>query len=219
MKHFSFILYFIIFSFSCTHFNQEQRQLREFNEPLDPQKIAALDLAIESFDKFLNLNFDSNKTEKEKIIDFLSHYSDTNVAKTWHLPDNLNQEILIAFENSGLRKEVWLYNCENGDSQEEIIEPVEYKSTINLDSILDFNYDGIYLKSLKNIQNPDSSIINYIQAKEIAGNLSVYISTKGFKYGLENYETNLEIWKRIIIIELYYDLIKWKIKNSAHNNG
>jgi len=212
MKLYYFGLIVLTCLISCKNFEDEKRQVKEFDEMFNNAQLEALGLALKSFESFLNENFNENSTEKEKIIEFLKSITDTSLYSNWKFSDKLSKEITEKYESSGLRKEYFYYQLEDtiGEKMVEFIGPID--ENVNEDSLMNFNVSGQYLKALRNVSNPDSLLISYLDAKDVAGMMSYELITGGLIYSINQYNYNIEIVKRIIMFEIYFDLLRWNSK-------
>lgn len=207
MKLYYFGLIVLTCLISCKNFEDEKRQVKEFDKMFNNAQLEALGLALKSFESFLNENFNEKSTEKEKIIEFLKSITDTSLYSNWKFSDKLSKEITEKYESSGLRKEYFYYQLEDtiGEKMVEFIGPID--ENVNEDSLMNFNVSGQYLKALRNVSNPDSLLISYLDAKDVAGMMSYELITGGLIYSINQY--NIEIVKRIIMFEIYFDLLRW----------
>ena len=212
MKLYYFGLIVLTCLISCTNLEVEKRQVKEFNEKLNNEQLEVLELALKSFVSFLNENFNEKLTEKEKIVEFLKNITDTSSYRNWKFSDNISKEITEKYETSGLRKEYFYYQIEDstGEKMVEFIGPVD--EDFKEDSLMNFNAFGLYITALRNVSNPDSLLISYIDAKDAVGMISYELITSGLIYGINEYDYNIEIVKRIIIFEIYFDLLRWYSK-------
>lgn len=220
MKRYYFRIIFIFCLTSCTNIDVEKRQVNDFNETFNNEQLEVIELGLKSFEIFLNDNYNDKLTEKEKIIEFLRNIVDTGYYRNWKFPIEHYNDIIEKYECSGLRKEYFFYQFEDsiGERILEIIGLEEEK--FNEDSLVNFNAFGVYMKALRNVSNPDSLLISYIDAKDAAGMMSYELISGGLIYAINRFDYNVELVKRILIFEFYFDLLKWnskKEKSSAHN--
>lgn len=69
---------------------------------------------------------------------------------------------------------------------------------------------------INELEIKDSLLINYLDAKRIAGSLSMSILIRGLLYENEKRNYTNPLMKTIIIIELYYWIMEWGIKNTQN---
>ncbi|MCZ4410599.1 hypothetical protein O3Q51_17415 [Cryomorphaceae bacterium 1068] len=114
-------LFLMIVVVGCSPENQplEKNGLKAFNETLGVEKSKALDEAVVSFEEFLTVNYPNQKTYSERAFSFLLELDSAcrdglNFGANWPWQFNTedNSRIVDLFENSGLRRELWLYGYE-----------------------------------------------------------------------------------------------------------
>lgn len=171
------ILTISVIGCSTTGQKSQENRLMDFNSTLGEQKAAALDEAIDSFDEFLQVNFPNEKTYQDRAFSFLLELDSAckdgialALDTSWSLNPENHQRVFDLFENSGLRREIWLFGYEEyypkNDLSELLDSNIFYSSpdtfspaTIQSDSQLmeeaayfskreGYNYDTL-LKSLK----------------------------------------------------------------------
>lgn len=119
-----FNMLFIVFPLSAL----AQEFPKSFDALLGKEKSLVFDKAVESFEQFLDENFKDLPSDAEQIKKFLEYYkhNDFSPNPNWKYDTLRNQEVLMKFESSGLRKEIWLKNAE------------KYKPVYNLDKFKAF---------------------------------------------------------------------------------
>lgn len=80
------------------------------------------------------------------------------------------------------------------------------------DSLLDFNWRGQFIFAIEKFSKNDSVIIEYLDAKEAAGNISPSLIAGGLLY--RNSDLTEAFVKRIILMEIYYFMIRWDLENK-----
>jgi len=73
----------------------------------------------------------------------------------------------------------------------------------------EFHTYGKYLQGLKRIASNDSTLLDYIKAKELAGDISPALFLEGVLSGTFDKVYVNPIFKRVVVIELYFDLMEW----------
>jgi hypothetical protein len=100
----------LFFSFSLNAQENNKNRIKSFNNFLGKEKSEAMNDAIQSFDKFLEINYKNEKKNSKKIVLFLKElfprakFNSTKVFST-----SENKAILQRWEKSGLRREIWIY--------------------------------------------------------------------------------------------------------------
>ena len=92
-----------------------------FYNLLGQEKTDALIQAVEVFNDFLDNNFGERLSKQEKVKAFLA-YLNKNIEKAnpdWKYDLVKNSEVISKFEESGLRKEIWLYGSEEYEYRSE----------------------------------------------------------------------------------------------------
>ena len=121
MRKLAFFFFLTIVFAGCSSEDKplEKNGLRAFNEALGIEKSKALDKAVESFEDFLKVNFPNQQTYADQAFSFLleldsacnegaSFYLDSS----WTLNSENDKRLVALFENSGLRREIWLFGYE-----------------------------------------------------------------------------------------------------------
>ena len=223
-----------------------QVPLQDFNEILGKQQSSAFDLAVESYKKFLELNYSNEEFLTDRNSQFLKDFQSiyTSGPPNWKFPDDI-QAVLNEWENSGLRKEIRLWPNENyqpahfpdldendsTDSEkieveiEDVIIPIRMRdnqtvSEPRIDSSLHSNTFGKFLYALDHCCSTDTLINEYVEVKQIAGDISPSLIAGAYSGFGER--LNDPILMRMIIAELYYFLMTKeieieKIKTSTNN--
>ncbi len=202
---------------------QTQNDIEEFNKFLGQEKAEVLNYTVNSFREFLDLNYPDISDENERVSEFLKTLTDT---KDYNYNFIIDKEqcntIINRWEESGLRKEVWLYWNEEytsplRDSTEEIEEEIMpitrdegIIDTLDYSKFLDSNAGGLYLYGLAKYAPNDTIIQGYVDGKTALGNISYLSVAEGFKKLKIQY--NEPFFMRILVVEFYYDLIKSKIE-------
>ena len=218
MRHLIYIFLLTIFS-SCQESDHQiiEPELKEFNNHLGHDKAAVLNKAVNSFENFLKNNFPDQDEQQERLLRFLQLISNDEWPNpNWKLQTEANKEILEEFETSGLRKEFRLYGYEEDPNRiEEEIIPITHSGKPNnepsIDSVGYFRALGLFRISLAESSTKDSLIMKYVGARRI-GNLPYENLAEGLLANNISYSN--PIHKRIMIIDFYYDLMKWDVERK-----
>lgn len=191
--------------------------LKEFNNHLGQDKAAPLKKAADSFDKFLKTNFPDQTDQQQRALRFIQLISKNEWPnQDWDLPTEMNKKILEEFETSGLRKEFRLYGYEKGsnDMEDEVISIIQ-GGDVNAQKTIDssgyFRVFGLFRTSLAELSKADSLTLHYVEARDM-GNLPYENLAKGLL--ANNFHYSDPIHKRIMIIDFYYDLMKWDVERK-----
>ena len=129
-----FLLTMVLVSCSSEDPRLEKNGLKAFNETFDSEKSKALDEAVDSFEEFLKVNFPNQKTYSERAFSFLLELDSAcndgavfDVNWSWKFNSKNIIRVVDLFENSGLRREIWLFGYE------------EYYPKHDLSDLLDTN--------------------------------------------------------------------------------
>lgn len=187
-----------------TVFNQEQRE--------------AFELAVESFDRFLDMNFQDKNRKADILMVFLTQITDSAAKAEWKFEKEKISEVLRQFEASGLRKEIWLYGFEKESEMNEVIDLFGDKAWVmqSNDSLKSFNAFGAYLQGLLNIRKPSQLVIDYAEAKYVAGTFSTELMAEVLLSFLKEDLNEIEILKRIIIAEFYFGLLQLHVTRNIY---
>lgn len=198
---------------SCIPNHKEAKQLEEFYSVFNQEQKEAFELAIISFDQFLERNFSEGQTPEKKLLQFLEEVKDPAKYKRWEFGRVEAGEVLLKFEESGLRKEIWLYDFEKDSEIYEVIQLTEKGGVVvnETDSLKFFNIWGNYLQGLLNIRNPSQFVTDYAEAKYIAGFMSTSLMAEGILASLDKTTGNQSILKRILVAEFYFDLLQMHV--------
>jgi hypothetical protein len=224
-----------------------QVPLQEFNEILGKQQSSAFDLAVESYKKFLELNYSNEEFLTDRNSQFLKDFQSiyTSGPPNWKFPGDI-QAVLNEWENSGLRKEIRLWPNENyqpahfpdldendsTDSEKMEVEiddeiiPIKMRDgqTITeparIDSFQVSNTFGKFLHALDKCCSTDTLVSDYVEVKRIAGDISPSLMAGAYAGFGERLSDPILI--RMIVAELYYFLMTKeieieKLKTSTNN--
>ncbi|MGI8892021.1 MAG: hypothetical protein ACR2GN_01040, partial [Bacteroidia bacterium] len=108
----SYFSFLFILCFSCS---PKSSELEEFNKVLGEEKAKALDELIVTFQEFLDINYTEGDLG-EKTKEFLMDNSNYKFPQ-WKFEKLSNKRILEKIEQSGLRKELYLYESENYEAE------------------------------------------------------------------------------------------------------
>ncbi|MFC2138129.1 hypothetical protein ACFLTE_08150 [Bacteroidota bacterium] len=205
---------------------------------LGNEKAQAFKNMINSFDEFLKLNFKNEVTQGQRIMKFIYvlNMNGCKLDTSWIFNLQKDKEAQERFEKSGMRKEIWIKINENysdfsdqekdllltvytADFKEKVIPLVKSDSGIILDNnsrktyedYFHFNSKGLFLKGLAAIQDQDTLIRDYVEAKNIAGDTSVLLLLGGLNQFDEKTLEKPYI-KMIIVAEIYINLLEKYIK-------
>lgn len=99
--------------------HSEEKGLEAFNETLGVEKSKALDETVDSFEEFLTVNYPNQKTYSERVFSFLLELDSAcndgifyAQDMSWTLNSDNDKRVVDLFENSGLRREIWLFGYE-----------------------------------------------------------------------------------------------------------
>jgi hypothetical protein len=109
-----FIYIFIALILGCADTTRVNEDLNNFNEFLGNDKAEALNQAVESFHSFLDINYPDKKTLGEKTEAFLKELAEAPEfdLNDWKFEIQNNSQLVKKFENSSLRKDIYLYQYE-----------------------------------------------------------------------------------------------------------
>jgi Tfp pilus assembly protein PilP len=218
MKRTLLVLLIIILLSSCKTSRDDTDQIEEFYADFNQEQKEAFELAVESFERFLELNFQAKKREAENLMIFLAQITDSAAKAEWKLENEKIREVLRQFEDSGLRKEIWLYGFEKESEMNEVIYLFGDKAGLvqSGDSLKSFNAFGAYLQGLLNIRKPSQLVIDYAEAKYVAGTFSTELMAEVLLSFLKEDLNEIEILKRIIIAEFYFGLLQLHVTRNIY---
>ena len=210
MKRTLLVSIIILLLASCKTSRNETEQIEEFYAVFDPKQREAFELAVKSFDNFLEINFNEHKTLEEKLQTFLEEIMDSTLSSRWQINIDEGREVLLKYEESGLRKEIWIYSFEEESEEREIMKILNPGQVIthNHDSTKQFVKYGAYLQGLMNIKTPSDLVLDYSEAKFATDHFSNALSIKDLVEGMKKQNYNPEILKGIIIAEFYFGLLQ-----------
>ncbi|UCS94660.1 hypothetical protein KZP23_06505 [Echinicola marina] len=107
MKHLYLLLLLLTYSFGCT---TEHKEIEQFSKEIGREKMAALNQLVASYEHFLFTKYPDPVKVSDKTFLFLEDVKDNNSLNIRELPNS--QAILELMEASGLRKDIYIYNCE-----------------------------------------------------------------------------------------------------------
>jgi hypothetical protein len=180
---------------SSTWGQEQNNNLKDFNDFLGQEKATALNSAVESFDQFLMANYPDLDNQSNRTREFLEYIQKNfDPDSTWNLLNNRNQKIISDFESSGLRKEIWLYGYEEYEPQYDIYEilPPEEEDTSNIQVIDARDLENIFGDETISISNIDSAEI-VRQEKEMEERMrnSLHFNSYGqYFYALAKFNLN-----------------------------
>ncbi len=220
---------FYICLVACTQI-QTTNDVTKFNELLGVEKAEAFNEAVLSFKEFLKVNYPEIEEENQRINQFLQTLMDT---KDFNFNFKFDVEkcarIIEKWEKSDLRKEVWLYGNEDytslfwsntGEELEEEIIPITRNEgieveTVDISKYLDSNSAGLYLYGLSEYAPNDTIIQEYVDMKKAIGDISSKTIAESIKKLKIKY--NEPFFMRILVVEFYYDLMKYSLEGERNN--
>lgn len=195
----------------------------------------------------LNYNdlLDDNQRTRKFLEDLSQNYSPID---SWIFKTEMNIQTLENLEKSGMRLEIMKYGYEEYESKyfidnidienpQDSIYELEYlileieedltHTSINAsrrliemgnktDSLLWYNKLGQYHVGLTKFGTNSKFVKEYVQAHQEIGNLGVVNVLKALLE--ENVDYQNPFIKRIIVAELYLDLMKWDVKNKFNDH-
>jgi hypothetical protein len=181
----------LFFSFSLNAQENNENRIKSFNNFLGKEKSEAMNDAIQSFDRFLELNYKKEKKNSKRIVLFLKEllpqakFNSTKIFST-----SENKKILQKWEKSGLRKEIWLYMNEiekySPNKSNNILELYPYQKP---DSIYTLDLTELLpLEEELTIINTDS--IEFTKSEKTIEEKTNYLTTNIFGdylYGLNKF--------------------------------
>ena len=210
---------------ACQNQKRDSR-IEKFENFLGKYNSELLSTKVDSFEKFLKINFKDLNLE-EAYLEYLNIIESGEFEKTdWKYEGTGYAEINELIERSGFRKEVWLRPdtvwIENGDLHFEYVYIDKKDTSIikgnslspkydlieNQDSIINieeqlttFNINGRFMRGLELIKDSDSTLISYIEDKQTMRDIAPSIIAGRLIY----YKADFSDYfiKRIIAIELY----------------
>lgn len=210
---------------ACQNQKRDSR-IEKFENFLGKYNSELLSTKVDSFEKFLKINFKDLNLE-EAYFEYLNIIESGEFEKTdWKYEGTGYAEINELIERSGFRKEVWLRPdtvwIENGDLHFEYVYIDKKDTSIikgnslspkydlieNQDSIINiekqlttFNINGRFMRGLEMIKDSDSTLISYIEDKQIMRDIAPSIIAGRLIF----YKADFSDYfiKRIIAIELY----------------
>jgi hypothetical protein len=218
MKRTLLVSLIILLLASCKMSRNEAEQIEEFYTVFNQEQREAFELAVESFDRFLDMNFQDKNRKADILMVFLTQITDSAAKAEWKFEKEKISEVLRQFEASGLRKEIWLYGFEKESEMNEVIDLFGDKAGVvqSIDSLKFFNAFGAYLQGLLNIRKPSELVIDYAEAKYVAGFFSTELMAEALLTGLKENLNETEILKRIIIAEFYFDLLQLHFERNIY---
>ena len=193
---FNYVIIIGLLSISCSTWSQEKNNyLKDFDDFLGQDKATALNSAVESFEQFLKTNYPDLDNQSKRTRAFLEyHQNNFEPDATWNLPTKRNQKIISDFEESGLRKEIWIYGYEEYEPKYdiyEILHPEEQDTSIIQDPG-DFDLYDPYDEEILPLSNIESAEIARHE-KEMKDRIrnSLHFNSYGqYLYALTKYTLN-----------------------------
>lgn len=118
-----FLLLLLQISFLSLAQKPDNTELENFNQFFGKERAATLEDAVDSFDRFIQVNYAEFENSTEQIEAFLKQITQYNEAQdSWILETERNSKIIESFESTGLRKEIWTYGYEDYESKHDFNE-------------------------------------------------------------------------------------------------
>jgi len=217
MRNLTLIFLFITL-FACNQKTEKSEMQNEnFEKLLGKQETTYLNEIIGDFDNFLADNYpDQNSKFKAYLVDI----SESKIDDYWRIDSNkmkkYRESNLFGIYDTIFPDSVWFdgqtfkIKYPNFDIVEEIIPLKRINEVANIDSTINslrieprflLKEESKFYLALTSIQQSDSLIITYLEAKEAVGNLSPCILANGLKYYLT--DSNEYFAKRIFVMDMY----------------
>ena len=190
MKHIISIIFVLVCSTTFAQTNS-QNDIQGFNDFLGPEKANAFNEAVNSFDNFLVINFKNDTTTAGRTNSFLTQLDlKYGADSTWKFETDQNIQILKDWENSGLRKELWIYGYEQSNIE---FDRYEFEDNVSIEGNSTYEIGELNLDLIEEVIIPISGIDSAEaerQEKELEDLYwnSQHRNIRGeFFYGLDNY--------------------------------
>lgn len=137
---------FLLICCSTAEQHKRENDIEAFNTFLGAEKANALNVAVESFEQFLQNNYADLDNQNTRVKAFLRQLLEHNQPDSlWQFETKKNLRIIELFETTGLRKDIWLYPNETYQPDYDIFELLQpevqdksvehYKGELKLDLI------------------------------------------------------------------------------------
>ncbi|QDH78257.1 hypothetical protein FKX85_04065 [Echinicola soli] len=232
MKNIRHIWFFLLLLLaSCTSGHQEKKT---FSSELGAEKMQALSMLIDSYGRFLKVNYADISSQEEKTRHFLEDiFRQRPITAIKQMPGIT--EALQAMESSGLRKDIYIYEHEVDNYPEYPVKQlmpsnfpdyslsshrlrsgiiahttltISSPSTVTLrkKTSLTFNKDGLFMYALATAKLNDGTFMNYLKLRYKTSDIHPYFSAENF---LDNQQRNAPLWfeQLPIIIDIYYKML------------
>lgn len=222
------ILSFVLcFSGSLSESKSLADDLEKFNQFLGLQKAEALDLAVDSFDKFLKKNYKTVHDYNDRVVSFIQdlYANDFKPLNHWQLDADTGREIVKKFEDSELRKDIWRYGYESYEIDSSVIEVYEHVTdSIANDYFLNHpNLEDLDLEeevipiAIQSPILPDS----IIEQKRIEDSIDIANSIHGAEFsqfivGLYKYQKNNTVIQDIAVGNMITGEVSPHLKADAY---
>lgn len=214
MKHF-IIFVFAFLLFSCNGDKKvENEQIKKFETSLGKTETKQLNDIINDFDSFLDKKY-KNKNSESRLTQYLEEIAQWNNPEIWKIDDEKLKKYqtsnLFAKYDSIYPDSVWIEDdMINLKFRElEAVQSIIPINNTNMDSLvnelkqeprLNQISPSKFLLALESIAQKDSQLVNYLDSKEIAGNITLYLLANGL---LHNHKNNSDYFtKRIFVMEM-----------------
>ena len=217
MRNLTIILLFISL-FACNQTTEKSdSQIEKFEKILGEQETIYLNEIVADFDNYLSSKYPD---QKSKFKSYLTDISELKIKKYWEIDsaklEQYRESNLFGEYDTVYPDSVWYdglsFSIKYPDDEfiEEMV-PIKRKGkNLNVDSTITslkneprfiLTEQSKLFIALDSINQSDSLIITYFDAKEAAGNLSPSILAGGIGYYLN--DNNEYFAKRILIMEMY----------------
>jgi hypothetical protein len=238
----TFLIILILFSvFGCnSESSRYSNQFELFKKEFPESQAEVLDEIIQSFNEFLIINYPNQKTVGAKTEEYLfSLENKTSLFDTsWDFNTNKNIQMLKRFEDSGLRKEfylwgyeyeenpyktyyeVWLLDSNSrevprppfGDQQQYLLKQIQ-----EFDSTYSIKTNSKFVNTTKKYLN-EPDLNNYFKVFSAENNMSPVILIEGLPQVLSEEELSNPIIQLLIFRELFYTQMVMDIERKKGHN-
>ena len=217
MRNITLIFLFITL-FACNQKTEKnEMQIEKFENILGKQETTCLNEIVGDLDNYLAENYPH---QNSKFNEYLVDISESKVDKYWKIDSmkikKYRESNLFGKYDTIFPDSVWYdeqtfkIKYPDFDIVEEIIPLKRISKETNIDSTINamrieprflLKTESKFYLALDSIQQSDSLMITYLDAKEVAGHLSPSVLANGLKYYLT--ESNEYFAKRIFVMDIY----------------
>ena len=237
------IIFILNSVFACkSETTKYSKQFEHFKKEFPDSQAFVLEEIIQSFNEFLITNYPQQETVGAKIEAYLlslGNYNSLMLFDTnWIFDTNKNIAILKHFEDSGLRKEFYLWGYEYkenpyknnyeiwlldsnskeiprppfGDQQQYLLKQVQ-----EFDSTYSIKTNGKFVNTTKKVLN-DPDLNNYFNVFSAENNMSPVILIEGLPQVLSNEEISNPIVQLLLFREFFYTQMVMDIERTKGHN-